>query len=135
MIEVCCLINLKQIINENNCGEIPTFLSTGMGDESMQFFFPMIHVINNDTLIFRDAVNKIESEDIVFKITSIDNQWNCAKEIGKISVEIFNDTIQSKGIYIIDFDQEKPFISLEYDDSQLIIFSDVQVYKEEEGKN
>lgn len=121
------LIGIIIFAQETKFNEIPQFASTGMGNESMQFFAPLIHTIDKDVLIFKDASGE-NNEDIVFRVEFIENNWDYKKENGEIIVQIFNDTIQTKGTYIINFKQEKPFISLQYKDSQLILFSNVSLY-------
>lgn len=121
------LIGLLSLAQESNLKEIPQFASTGMGDESMQFFVPLIHSVEKEVLILKDASGE-NNEDIIFRIETIENNWDYEKENGEIIVQIFNGTIQTKGVYIINFKQEKPFISLQYENSQLILFSNVSIY-------
>ncbi|GEM_PF-3016335 len=49
------LTGLLCFAQETKFKKIPQFASTGMGDESMQFFTPLIHTIEKDVLILKDV--------------------------------------------------------------------------------
>lgn len=129
---ICILIFINSYFvfgQFSDCQKMPELISTGIGDGSMQIYVPMIHSFSENEIIFSNAIHEENNEDIVLTIISIENKWNCNDETGIIIIDFLNDEMNLKGKYIVDFEKDEPIISFQYENSELIIFSDVHIYK------